>query len=46
MTAARAREITLAIDEFQELLHVDPGTFGELQRDWDFLYDQIRPTLM
>ena len=46
MTAAREREITLAIDEFQELLHVDPGTFSELQRDWDLLHDQIWPTLM
>ena len=46
MTMAKEREITLVIDEFQELLRVDPGTFSELQRDWDLLHDKIRLNLV
>ncbi len=32
---AETRHFTLVIDEFQELLRIDPGAFSSLQRDWD-----------
>ena len=46
MTLAKSREITLVIDEFQELQRVDAGTFSELQRDWDLLHNEMRLNLV
>ena len=46
MNLAKTREITLVIDEFQELQRVDAGTFSELQRDWDLLHNEIRLNLV
>ena len=46
MNLAKTREITLVIDEFQELQRVDAGTFSELQRDWDLLHNEMRLNLV
>jgi AAA+ ATPase superfamily predicted ATPase len=46
MELAKEREITLVIDEFQELHRIDPGAYSSLQRDWDLLHDRIRLNLV
>ena len=46
MQLAKDREITLVIDEFQELSRIDPGAFSSLQRDWDLLHDGMKLNLV
>lgn len=46
MNLAKTREITLVIDEFQELARVDAGAFSSIQRDWDILHNEIKLNLV
>lgn len=46
MELAKEREITLVIDEFQDLARIDGGAYSSLQRDWDLLHDNIKLNLV
>lgn len=46
MNLAKERQITLVIDEFQELARIDAGAFSSLQRDWDLLHNDIKLNLV
>lgn len=40
------RPITLVLDEFQELLRINPGTYSALQGDWDMLKGESKINLV
>lgn len=46
MELAKEREITLVIDEFQELGRIDSGAYSSLQRDWDIYHDKMKLNLV
>ena len=43
---SRHDPLTVIIDEFQNLSHVNPAVFGDIQREWDLLKDDARVNLL
>ena len=43
---SRHDPLTVIIDEFQNLSHVNPAVFGDIQREWDLLKGDARVNLL
>ncbi|MDR0523640.1 MAG: ATP-binding protein [Candidatus Methanoplasma sp.] len=46
MISSRSDPITVMIDEFQDLAHVNPAIYGEIQKIWDLYRDSSRINLI